>query len=281
MNPDVTVRDARRDGEVHLLRAAHRARRASRRASRGAAIDGRRAHHRLPAGLPDAGHRLRQPERPEVRGVASCTRTSAATTLLHELGTRPRTAYLVRIRNPNPELEHERRDRERARRRGRKRSSSRSSGAARSSAGRHRRRAAHRDLLRTRLGAAAAGAGSRCSALRRRCTRPALHRDRLHLRRTASAPGATTSRSAWAFGIINFVWWIGIGHAGTLISAILLLFQQKWRTSINRFAEAMTLFAVMLRGPLPAAAPRPALVRLLALPLPEHAAASGRSSRAR
>jgi len=50
---------------------------------------------------------------------------------------------------------------------------------------------------------------------------------------------------AWAFGIINFVWWIGIGHAGTLISAILLLFQQKWRTSINRFAEAMTLFAVL------------------------------------
>src|SRR5262245_52929689 len=43
---------------------------------------------------------------------------------------------------------------------------------------------------------------------------------------------------AWAFGITNFVWWIGIGHAGTLISAILLLFQQQWRTSINRFAEA-------------------------------------------
>ena len=53
---------------------------------------------------------------------------------------------------------------------------------------------------------------------------------------------------AWAFGIINFVWWIGIGHAGTLISAILLLFQQKWRTSINRFSEAMTLFAVMCAG---------------------------------
>ncbi len=49
----------------------------------------------------------------------------------------------------------------------------------------------------------------------------------------------------WAWDITNFVWWIGIGHAGTLISAILLLFQQKWRTSINRFAEAMTLFAVM------------------------------------
>src|SRR3954464_12676855 len=55
----------------------------------------------------------------------------------------------------------------------------------------------------------------------------------------------------WAFGITNFVWWIGIGHAGTLISAILLLFQQKWRTSINRFAEAMTLFAVMCAGLFP------------------------------
>jgi Ni/Fe-hydrogenase subunit HybB-like protein len=49
---------------------------------------------------------------------------------------------------------------------------------------------------------------------------------------------------AWGFAIINFVWWIGIGHAGTLISAILLLVRQEWRTSINRFAEAMTLFAV-------------------------------------
>ncbi len=53
---------------------------------------------------------------------------------------------------------------------------------------------------------------------------------------------------AWAYDITNFVWWIGIGHAGTLISAILLLFQQKWRTSINRFAEAMTLFAVAMAG---------------------------------
>jgi Ni/Fe-hydrogenase subunit HybB-like protein len=53
---------------------------------------------------------------------------------------------------------------------------------------------------------------------------------------------------AWAFGIINFVWWIGIGHAGTFISAILLLLEQPWRTSINRFAEAMTLFAVIQAG---------------------------------
>jgi Ni/Fe-hydrogenase subunit HybB-like protein len=53
---------------------------------------------------------------------------------------------------------------------------------------------------------------------------------------------------AWAFGILNFVWWIGIGHAGTFISAILLLLEQPWRTSINRFAEAMTLFAVVQAG---------------------------------
>jgi Ni/Fe-hydrogenase subunit HybB-like protein len=49
----------------------------------------------------------------------------------------------------------------------------------------------------------------------------------------------------WAWDITNFVWWVGIGHAGTLISAILLLFRQKWRTSINRAAEAMTIFAVL------------------------------------
>lgn len=55
----------------------------------------------------------------------------------------------------------------------------------------------------------------------------------------------------WAFDIINFVWWIGIGHAGTLISAILLLLRQEWRTSINRFAEAMTLFAVACAGVFP------------------------------
>src|SRR5437762_5192593 len=55
----------------------------------------------------------------------------------------------------------------------------------------------------------------------------------------------------WAWDITNFVWWIGIGHAGTLISAILLLLNQKWRNSINRSAEAMTLFAVACAGMFP------------------------------
>ncbi len=55
----------------------------------------------------------------------------------------------------------------------------------------------------------------------------------------------------WGFGIVNFVFWIGIGHAGTLISAILFLFRQRWRTAIARFAEAMTIFAVMTAGIFP------------------------------
>jgi molybdopterin-containing oxidoreductase family membrane subunit len=56
---------------------------------------------------------------------------------------------------------------------------------------------------------------------------------------------------AWGYPIVNFVFWVGIGHAGTLISAILFLFRQKWRTAINRFAEAMTIFAVICAGTFP------------------------------
>src|SRR5699024_5343874 len=56
----------------------------------------------------------------------------------------------------------------------------------------------------------------------------------------------------WGWAIVNFVWWVGIGHAGTLISAILYLFRQGWRTAINRFAEAMTIFAFMCAGIFPA-----------------------------
>jgi len=72
----------------------------------------------------------------------------------------------------------------------------------------------------------------------------------------------------WGWDITNFVWWIGIGHAGTLISAILLLLRQHWRNSINRFAEAMTLFAVACRRALPDPAPRAAVGLLLAIPVP-------------
>jgi Ni/Fe-hydrogenase subunit HybB-like protein len=73
----------------------------------------------------------------------------------------------------------------------------------------------------------------------------------------------------WAWDITNFVWWVGIGHAGTLISAVLLLFRQKWRTSINRAAEAMTIFAVICAAQFPIIhMGRPWLGAYWALPLP-------------
>src|SRR5947209_10880344 len=73
----------------------------------------------------------------------------------------------------------------------------------------------------------------------------------------------------WGFAIVNFVWWIGIGHAGTLISAILHLLKQSWRNSINRFAEAMTLFAVMCAGLFPLIhTGRPWLAAYWLFPLP-------------
>ncbi len=74
----------------------------------------------------------------------------------------------------------------------------------------------------------------------------------------------------WGFAIINFVWWIGIGHAGTLISAILLLLRQNWRNSINRFAEAMTLFAVACAGMFPAAAHWASVAGVLDVPVSQH-----------
>jgi Ni/Fe-hydrogenase subunit HybB-like protein len=85
----------------------------------------------------------------------------------------------------------------------------------------------------------------------------------------------------WGFAIINFVWWIGIGHAGTLISAILLLLKQDWRTSINRFAEAMTLFAVACAGIFPLIhTGRPWLAAYWLLPYPPTPWGSGRNSAA-
>ena len=85
----------------------------------------------------------------------------------------------------------------------------------------------------------------------------------------------------WGFAIVNFVWWIGIGHAGTLISAILLLLRQPWRNSINRFAEAMTLFAVACAGMFPLLhLGRPWLFYWL-FPYPNTHELSGHSSAAR
>ena len=75
--------------------------------------------------------------------------------------------------------------------------------------------------------------------------------------------------AGWAWDITNFVWWVGIGHAGTLISAVLLLFRQKWRMAINRAAEAMTIFAVICAAMFPVLhMGRPWLGAYWALPLP-------------
>ncbi len=71
--------------------------------------------------------------------------------------------------------------------------------------------------------------------------------------------------ASWGFPIVNFVFWVGIGHAGTLISAILFLFRQNWRTGINRFAEAMTIFAVICAAHVPGHSRRSAVAGVLAL----------------
>ena len=87
----------------------------------------------------------------------------------------------------------------------------------------------------------------RDAALRGRDAR----RPRRAVHRPASALWGINTTIVWGFAIANYVWWIGIGNAGTLISSLLLLTRQGWRASINRFAEAMTLFAVAIAGIFP------------------------------
>ena len=103
-NPDVTVRDARRDGEVHVLRAAHPRAPRSTRAVEQRAIAAGRGRHRVPAGVPDAGDRVRLAARAPTPRWRGCARRAARYAVLHELGTRPRTRTSRAITNPNPEL---------------------------------------------------------------------------------------------------------------------------------------------------------------------------------
>jgi molybdopterin-containing oxidoreductase family membrane subunit len=90
----------------------------------------------------------------------------------------------------------------------------------------------------------------------------------IHLFATGVGIWGNNNTEAWAWPITNFVFWIGIGHAGTLISAILFLFRQRWRTSINRAAEAMTIFAVMCAGIFPVIHTGRPWVAYWLLPLP-------------
>ena len=222
----------RRDGKVHLLRAAHQPRPDPRR-SRPATGRGRRDPDRLPAGLPAAGDFVRQLERP---GGESRRRQAEPTQLLAPRGAR------------HPAADHLSRDGQEPQ-----------SGAFRMSVAESPRLPVPLvDPPVIAPGHSSASVGDKISSVvfgkmplwfyvamaiafgGAMMLLTALTK----LVFTGIGIWGNNNPVGWGFDIINFVWWIGIGHAGTLISAILLLLRQEWRTSINRFAEAMTLFAV-------------------------------------
>jgi hypothetical protein len=89
----------------------------------------------------------------------------------------------------------------------------------------------------------------------------------IHYRYVGIGAWGSNNGVDWAWDITNFVWWIGIGHAGTLISAVLLLFRQKWRMAINRSAEAMTIFAVLCAAIFVIVTHWSSLVRLYVIPV--------------
>ena len=236
---------ARRDGEVHLLRAAHPGSRASRRAAGG------------PATVGDVQTACQQscPAQAIVFGdgndpqgaIAALRQRPRAFQVLAELGVEPGVTYLARVRAAR------RRGAGRARRSTHERQRP-PPGRPRETPGRGRRRATARSRARSprplerprraRAWWAAFLVAASCAGARGR-------RSSATRSRTGIGIWGLNRTVGWGFDITNFVFWVGIGHAGTLISAILLLFRQQWRTSINRAAEAMTIFAVMCAGIFP------------------------------
>ncbi len=212
----------------------------------------RRDPDRLPAGLPAAGDRVRRPGRSRKARSPRSTPPNRAYGLLAELNAKPRN----RLPGADPQPQSGTRtdlpmstialpaDDNTERRSARDR--------APLTAGRPGLRLDHRDGQPDRR-AAAAAAGLVRGVRRHLGHRPASSSLLIgYLIATGVGVWGNNSPVFWAFDITNFVFWIGIGHAGTLISAILFLFRQKWRTSINRFAEAMTIFAVVCAGIFPA-----------------------------
>ena len=247
-NPDVTVR-----GRGVMEKCTYCVQRISRRAAQrreGASHRSAMARSSPPARLPAR----RAPSASAISPIRTrismrCAREPHAYALLGDLGTRPRTTYLARLQNPNPDFGSNRHEHGGGYRRAQRRR--RSAGRCRSA----------RDLE-----------SRQCDCSRRRCYERGAWTWRAWWIAFAISGALTTvftrrhhrgcsSRGVgvwgvnttvvWGFAIADYVWWIGIGNAGTLISAMLLLMRQKWRASTNRFAEAMTLFAASHRRDFP------------------------------
>ena len=248
----------RRHGEVHLLRAAHQLRRASRPSATDRSIRDGEVLTACQSACPTEAIVFGNLNDPDSR-VTQLKDSPRNYSMLEELNTRPRTTYLAAVRNPNPALPPNAsvggHDRHATRPTPSRRAALMAKPRSRTAPPSRPRRAGDRRRDRT----------SRPSPkpiaqipLSKRTPLGWVFGFLIGFTLLSAADGVARLAAAqghrhlgqqrprgWAFDIINFVWWIGIGHAGTLISAILLLFKQQWRMSISRFAEAMTIFAVL------------------------------------
>ena len=249
---------------MHLLRAAHQPRRAiDAEDARTAPIRDGEIVTACQQACPTDAIVFGDINDPDSRGARSCKAEPRNYGCSRSSNTRPRTTYLARVRNPNPAIARRRSDAM-----AEHRWTATSTLDLTTPPPVDRRRATRFELDHRQDQRDRPDAGRHAARLVRvfgvgvhRCSMVLLVAI-TYLLFTGIGIWGINIPVGWGFAIINFVWWIGIGHAGTLISAILLLLQQDWRTSINRFAEAMTLFAVACAAHLPAAPHRPAVARV-------------------